>query len=164
MSEASTAYREVISDLRARIAEHQSAIEALNVAVKVVMDNAPDAAREAESLPPARVPGKFEGLSMRKGVLALFREAPSVGLETYQISASLQAGGMTTQGQSFSSNVSATLSDMAKKYGEVEKVGLRWKLTLTGLAAAEGRPVNQIPMNTDGPTFLANERKRLSQQ
>ncbi len=164
MSEATSAYRGVIADLRGKIAVHQQAIEDLKTAIKVVMNNAPSETVELETLPNPTNQSRFDGLSLRKAILIYLLDEPSRAQETGVISEALQSGGMTTKGQSFTSNVSATLSDMAKKWGEVEKIGTAWKLTVTGLAAAEGRPANHIPINTDGPTFRANEQRRLLPQ
>lgn len=158
MSEASRAYREVLADLRARIAEHVMSIEALNGAIQVVLANAPPETAELESLPAAH-PGRFVGLSLRKAILKFLSEEPSNAYDTGLVSQALQEGGMTTNGASFTSNVSATLSDMAKKYGEVERAnGTAWKLTSKGYANALGLvtdPMGNPPMNFSAEAYRA---------
>jgi hypothetical protein len=141
MSDAQQAYGTVLADLRARVAEHQKQIDSLNTAIQVLTLAAPSSTNGA-AVPPENtenVLGRFYGMGYRKAILTFMADDPNKAHETATISDALQVGGMTTKGQSFSSNVSATLSDMVKKHGELEKTetGL-WKLTGKGYSRGLG--------------------------
>jgi hypothetical protein len=157
MSDATQAYSTVIADLRARIAHHQSEIQSLEIAIKVVQAAVPNNSIGAAA--PSSIPqGRFSSLGYRRSILIYMAEHYQVRkrLETASISTALQDGGMTTTGQSFTSNVSATLSDMAKKYGEVIRHDDgTWELTDQGYSKAL-MLIAQVP--------YSNEQKPLSEQ
>jgi hypothetical protein len=144
MNEAQQAYGTVLADLRARLKHHQAQVESLTVAIQVLSLAAPGSSNGAapiveENEPTIGPVGRYVGMGYRKAILLYMADSPDRAYDTGTVSDALQAGGMTTKGVSFSSNVSATLSDMAKKYGEIEKTqdGL-WKLTGAGYAHALG--------------------------
>ena len=141
MSDASQAYSVVLADLRARIAEHQHQIDSLNTAVQVLTLAAPSHLSGAAVPQPEAPVGRFTGMSYRKAILIYMSENPSKAYDTATVSEALQAGGMTTKGLSFTSNVSATLSDMVKKHGELIRTDEGfWKLTSPGYFRAVSNP------------------------
>ena len=88
-------------------------------------------------LPVEKPHGVFADISVRWAVFLFLTEYAN-GPETLGVIAdALRAGGSPSKAQSFNSNVSAVLSQMANK-GEVEKNGDRFELTAKGKAVWHG--------------------------
>ena len=64
---------------------------------------------------------RYAGLSTRWAILCLLAENTQVPMGRSEIAKSLTDGGITSNAQSFASNVSAVLSGMAKERNEVEQ-------------------------------------------
>jgi hypothetical protein len=79
--------------------------------------------------------GKYAGLSVRWAILNLLSEDVDGPLPTSKIAELLTIGGITSQGETFTSNVSAVISDMKNKKHEVESTASGYQLTDTGRVA-----------------------------
>lgn len=80
---------------------------------------------------PSIVPSdqKYSGMSVRWAVLNLMAEDTAEALRTSEIAEMLQAHGVRPGGQNFTSNVSAVVSDMTKKKGELTVEDGRYQIT-----------------------------------
>jgi hypothetical protein len=87
----------------------------------------------------AEIPaGKFADMSVRWAILNFLAEDAVGPMPTGKIAEALEAGGLRSKsGKSFSSNVSAILSVMAKHRGEVEGIDGGFRLTQSGRSAWE---------------------------
>ena len=130
-----------IKELQAKMAE----IDRLIPGIQARLTKSTEAHRpmEAKRLTPPRegqpamLP--FTGLSLRKALLKLLA-GRGIGavMKTAEIVPALSAGGVQSKAQSFASNVSATLSVMQSKHGEVEWTNGGWAITDVGAARAAG--------------------------
>jgi hypothetical protein len=78
---------------------------------------------------------KYSGMSVRWGVLQYLAEDVLEPASTAEIANALIDGGMTTKGRDFISNVSAVISVMVNKRGELESTDGKYSLTDNGRAA-----------------------------
>jgi hypothetical protein len=81
--------------------------------------------------------GKYAGISVRWAILNLLGEDSNGALSTAKIAETLKIGGITSNSQSFTSNVSAVVSDMTNKRSELESTESGYRLTERGRAAWE---------------------------
>jgi hypothetical protein len=79
--------------------------------------------------------GKYAGLSVRWAILNLLAEDREAPMPTAAIAETLRAGGITSNSQNFTSNVSAVISDMTNKKQELEPTDSGYRLTETGRKA-----------------------------
>jgi hypothetical protein len=110
-------------------------VDALLRSLQKELDSLPKTGRLA--FPVEKPQGVFASISVRWSVF-LFLTEYAQGPETLGVIAdALRNGGSPSKAQSFNSNVSAVLSQMANK-GEVEKIGDRFALTSKGKAVWYG--------------------------
>jgi hypothetical protein len=81
--------------------------------------------------------GKYAGLSVRWAILNLLAEDREAPMPTSAIAEALRIGGITSNSQNFTSNVSAVISDMTNKKLELESTDSGYRLTETGRRAWE---------------------------
>lgn len=79
--------------------------------------------------------GRYAGMSVRWGVLQYLAEDATEPASTAEIAGALLGGGMTTNGRDFISNVSAVISVMVNKRGELNGADGKYRLTDNGRAA-----------------------------
>ena len=75
---------------------------------------------------------KYAGMSVRWAVLKYLAEESKAPASTAVIANALRAGGQTTTGRDFVSNVSAVISGMVNKREEVEAIEGGYQITMTG--------------------------------
>jgi hypothetical protein len=132
-------YRAVLEDLlkqkdqlKFRIGEIDSAVAAL----RRLMPAEEIAARKDIQTPlPITVNGKYSGMSNRWAILSLLAEDATSPLSTGDIADALLAGGITSEGKSFSGNVSAVLSKMNHDRKEIVSRSQGWIITEVGKQA-----------------------------
>lgn len=118
-------YRVVLEDLikqrnllQFKIGEIDNAINALKRLMPV------DGIVESKVAPAQPVltgmPGKYAGMGVRWAILNLLTEDADGPMAATEIANVLQLGGITSTAKNFRGNVSAVLSDMSLKRGEVE--------------------------------------------
>lgn len=81
------------------------------------------------SLPPVPAHLRYANISVRLAVLSLMAEHAPEPLRTAEIVEALIAGGARQGGQNYSSNVSAVVSDMTKKKGELSVEDGKYTIT-----------------------------------
>jgi len=125
-------YVNAINELDAMIAGIGRQLQAMGVEVPVVASRPPLAANAYDEVDETE---KYAHMSVRWAILKLLAVA-NRPMGTGEIAKALEAGGVESKGQRFSSIVSAVLSEMKSKKGEVESVedGL-YRLTSQGREA-----------------------------
>lgn len=143
MCAAINSYQDTLRDLKLRHAKCREELQAIERAIAGLE---PLLARDASLLtqipqPVAVEPkqpiasGDYAGISVRWGVLKFLAE-DAIGMSsTAEIADALRAGGMTSSGRDFVSNVSAVISVMVNKRGELIAHGGTYGLTDAGRAA-----------------------------
>lgn len=125
-------YQAVLRDLQERRASYLTAINELDAMIAginrqlQVASAEPPLVANQQPIPIAKVANsdethRFANMSVRWAVLKLLARAGRP-MTTGEIAKTLEAGGVESKGQRFSSIVSAVLSDMKSKKGEVESV------------------------------------------
>lgn len=97
--------------------------------------------RPALSVPTEDAPANrcYAGMSVRWAILNLLCEhASGRPMGTAEISAALRAGGITSNAQNFTSNVSAVLSGMVNQRREIEQADNGFQVTEQGRAVWDG--------------------------
>lgn len=109
----------LIRGLKAELADHDSEAQAL---AKILPPLTPPISLgpSAVVIPPSLW---YSGISVRWAVLCLMAEHTNEPLGTAEMAAALEAGGVRSSGMSFVANVSAVVSDMAKKREELQPFG-----------------------------------------
>lgn len=134
-------YRAVLEDLikqrnllEFKIGEIDNAINALK---RLMPADEVAVPKHAEPQPVLTgLPGKYTGMGVRWAILNLLAEDAVYPMGSTAIANALQQGGMTSTAKNFRGNVSAVLSDMNLKRGEVESApGSRWKISQKGKEA-----------------------------
>ena len=139
MTESTQNYQKTLLDLKKRQRELK---EELRLLEPVIAGLEALLARDAsllnqipQSQPRPTASARYEGLSVRWGVLQYLAEDAKEPASTIEVANALLAGGMTTTGRDFTSNVSAVISVMVNKRGELEAIDGRYRLTETGYAS-----------------------------
>lgn len=135
-------YQAVLRDLEQRRAHIQEQLAELDQAIAVVRKTVPSSAsvRPDGAPQPLHVAssGKYMGMSMRWAILNLLAEDASAPMPTSEVAAALQAGGISSSGKSFISNVSAVLSVMANTRKEIESAEGGYRITEHGREVWKG--------------------------
>ena len=135
-------YRAVLNDLQKQRNEHNLKIAEIDRAIAALRILIPEEAQEAlpsvniqnKTETPVISPGKYAGMSVRWAILNLLCEDATGPMQTGDIAAALQRGGIISNADSFSSNVSAVLSNMYRIRNEVHPHG-GWSITPVGRQA-----------------------------
>jgi hypothetical protein len=147
-------YEAVLKDMEsqeARLEAQLAKIRAARPAILALMD---DAAPKPLQAPSLFAPPKYAAMGPKEAVLDLLAGAPHP-LETIEIELELKKGSVKSNSNDFPSVVKSTLANL-KKDGVVERLEDGWRLKV------RSRPVAVIPLNQDGPTFLANASQQPS--
>jgi hypothetical protein len=115
-----------------------------------------DALPRTESIPFPPSQGEFAGISMRWAILSFFSQNRNGPQTLGLIVDALRAGGATTKGQSFNSNVSAVLSVMVSK-GELDKSEEGFALTDHGRTIWQGISNSEKFLNRNQADSSDNE-------
>ena len=78
---------------------------------------------------------RYTGISVRWAILNLLGEDAHGPMSSAQIADTLKNGGIISNGQNFTSNVSAVISDMTNKRSELESTDSGYRLSENGRAA-----------------------------
>ncbi|HEY4380366.1 MAG TPA: hypothetical protein VGN01_08465 [Acidobacteriaceae bacterium] len=133
-------YADVLKDLDRREKALTDQLAILRAARPAIFALKQQQELESAALTPST---RFQGMGATKAIPLVLKDA-AIPMTTSEVLSTLKEGGWTTNAQSPLGTVSATLGQLR----DVEKVGDRWRLKLTA------RVVN-IPMNHDGPTYIA---------
>lgn len=136
-------YRAVLDDLQRQRDLHQLKMGEIDRAIAALHHLIPEDAKEALPTPNySNVPttcvvnaGKYAGMSVRWAILNLLSEDATGPMSTGEIADALRHGGITSAGRNFSANVSAVLSDMNNKRGEVISRNDGWGISPSGKQA-----------------------------
>lgn len=130
-SEMSKHYQAVLNDLEQRRQRCQKELAELDRAIAFMRKPLPPQAHSVYS-------GKYSNMSVRWAILNLLAEDAVAPMPTSEIAEALQKGGISSRGKSFSSNVSAVLSQMTKEREETEQVGSGYCISEHGREVWEG--------------------------
>ena len=134
-------YNAVMRDLEQRISRSEQEIRGYKDTLSQIRKLASAQANLFAPAPASGVPAvavsssRYAGMSVRWAILCLLGEDHTGPLATAQVADILTQGGMTTKGESFTSNVSAVLSVMRRDRNEIEQVEGGYQLTANGQAA-----------------------------
>ncbi len=132
-------YRAVLDDLmkqRNQLQFRMGEIDAAVAALRRLMPDAPSAPQpDSQATLLLASDGRYSGMSVRWAVLALLSEDAIAPMGTGQIAEALRAGGLTSGGKSFASNVSAVLSGMKSERGEIIPSEKGWIISEKGKEA-----------------------------
>jgi hypothetical protein len=98
--------------------------------------------------------GKYSHMSVRWAILYLLAEHSPEPMGRTEIAEALRAEGITSNAQSFASNVSAVLSVMAKERAEVEQVETGFQITPHGREVWEN--IKHTPQWMSRPALSAS--------
>ena len=144
-----------ISHLAHRRRQHAVEVARLDEILKALQLEV-EALPRTEQIPFPPNDGQYVGISIRWAVLALFSESGPERQSLGRIADALRAGGATTKGQSFNSNVSAVLSVMVGK-GELDKNEEGFALTGHGHIVWQGIRTSEKFAARSLATSLASE-------
>jgi hypothetical protein len=118
-------YRAVLEDLFTQRSQLQFKIGEIDAAIGALQKLMPAEQIASPKIAPtqaelAGMPGKYSGMGVRWAVLNLLAEDAVRPMRATEIVNALRLGGLTSTGKNFRGNVSAVLSDMNRKRGEVE--------------------------------------------
>jgi hypothetical protein len=137
-------YRAVLEDLQKQRNEYRLKINEIEQAMASLHRLIPEDAKPG--LPPpaytngskpqvSQANGRYGGMSVRWAILNLLSEFAIGPMTTGEIAIALRAGGITSEAANFAGNVSAVLSVMANKKGEVQTVNNGWTISPIGKQA-----------------------------
>jgi hypothetical protein len=139
MSTPGQSYQIALRDLELRRAKCKEELQAVEQAISGLQTLLARDASLLTQIPqgPVEVPasGDYAGLSVRWGVLKFLAEDATEMSSTAEIANALREGGMTSAGRDFVSNVSAVISVMVNKRGELIAHAGTYGLSDAGRAA-----------------------------
>jgi hypothetical protein len=131
-------YRAVLADLEQRRSRIQSELRDVDETITRIRRLMSTQTTLFASAPTSGSPivavsqSRYTGMSVRWAILCLLAEDAPTRLGTGEIAQILKDGGITSNSQNFSSNVSAVLSVMSNSRGEVEQVEGAYQITTRG--------------------------------
>jgi hypothetical protein len=128
-------YQAVLHDLEQRRVKCQRELMEIEPAIAGIRKVLSEAASLFAGTPQQADRPRYAGMSVRWAILNFLAEDSRGPMETAEIAQALQAGGISSKGKNFNSNVSAVLSTMARDRGEVASGPHGYALTDNGMRA-----------------------------
>ncbi|MFI5118603.1 MAG: hypothetical protein ACHP8B_18095, partial [Terriglobales bacterium] len=128
-------YQAVLRDLEQRRVKCQRELMEIEPAIAGIRKVLAESASLFAGTPQQMDRPRYAGMSVRWAILNLLAEDSRGPMETAEIAQALQAGGISSKGKNFNSNVSAVLSTMGRDRGEVASGPHGYTLTDNGTRA-----------------------------